>query len=119
MLREATRYCCNRSKTQKLRDITVTDFKIDGYVMHATNAANRTGRGILIYVHESTRVNDIEILVEYEESCWIGMNLVNSDTLLIGCIYRSDDGTQDNNNNLLEVFRKAQSLNYSQLLDNG
>lgn len=100
-------------KPKNYRDITLADFIIDGYKMHPINVATRLGRGILIYVHESIKVNDIELLMEYEESCWIEINLAKCNKLLIGCIYRSDSGTQDNNNKLLDVFRQALSLNYS------
>ena len=103
-------------KPKNYKDITLMDFKLDGYDMHPINVANRTGRGILIYIHESIKVNDIEVLVEYEESCWLEIKLSGSDKLLIGCIYRSDSGTQVNNNKLLDVLRHVQALNYSHYL---
>ena len=103
-------------KPKNYSDISVVDFLIKGYELHPLNIDNRVGRGILLYVHNSLKVNDVELLVEYDESCWIELSLIKSDKLLMGCIYRSDSGTQENNNKLLDIIQRAVSLKYSHYL---
>jgi hypothetical protein len=103
-------------KPKNYRDITLEDFTLEGYETHSLNVTSRVGRGIIIYTHESVRANDIEILVEYDEACWMEIKLDKGDKLLIGCLYRSDSGTQENNNKLLDIIKHAMSLDYSHYL---
>lgn len=103
-------------KPKNFKEISLAEFHIKGYELHPVNLENKIGRGVLIYVHESIKVNDIDLIGDYVESCWIELNLVKHDKLLIGCIYRSDSGSQENNEMLLELFRHSMSLNYSHYL---
>ena len=103
-------------KPKNYKDITLTDFNLEGYEIHSVNVTKRQGRGIIIYAHNSLKVNDIELCVNYEESCWIELCLNKSDKMLLGCIYRSDSGTQENNLNLMKILQHAISLEYSHYL---
>ena len=100
-------------KPKNYKDITLTDFNLEGYEIHSVNVTKRQGRGIIIYAHNSLKVNDIELCVNYEESCWIELRLNKTDKMLLGCIYRSDSGTQENNLNLMKILQHAISLEYS------
>ena len=44
------------------------------------------------------------------------MKVEGNDRLLIGCIYRSESGTTENNNKLKELIRKISTLGYLHVL---
>ena len=52
----------------------------------------------------------------FQESIFVEINLNNEDKLLVGCIYRSESGTIENNNNLRVLIREAVSKTYSHIL---
>ena len=103
-------------KPKNFKEILKADFILKDYEIHESNVLNRVGRGIIIYVHNSLQVNDVDILSDYEESLWIDMKLTKGDRLLLGCVYRSDSGLQSHNDMLLDAISKAASLPYSHLL---
>ena len=53
---------------------------------------------------------------DYEESIFIQINLNRRDKLLVGCLYRSESGTEDNNSNLRKLIREATAMSYSHIL---
>ena len=52
---------------------------------------------------------------DYEESIFIQINLNRRDKLLVGCLYRSESGTEDNNSNLRKLIREATAIPYSHI----
>ena len=53
--------------------------------------------------------------IDYQESLWMEVQLTGKDKLLIGCIYRSDSGTQDNNDQSLDLLNEMTKTKHSQL----
>ena len=74
------------------------------------------GRGITIQLHKSIEAQEVNIQTTFEESIWCEGKLEGNDRLLIGCIYRSESGTTENNNKLRELIRKISTLGYSHVL---
>ena len=58
----------------------------------------------------------MEMKIDFQESVFVEINLNDRDKLLVGCIYRSDNGTEENNNNLRSLIREAASKTYSHIL---
>ena len=56
-------------------------------------------RGIAIYVIKDLHANLEESLEDelVEENLWVSVELCGRDKLLIGCIYRSPNSTEENN----------------------
>ena len=80
------------------------------------NITNDTGRGLLIYAHKSLKAKEVEMLTDFQESLFAEIKLNNTDKLLVGCIYRSESGSDDNNNKLRLLIREAVSKKYSHVL---
>ena len=74
------------------------------------------GRGITIQLHKSIEAQEVNIQTTFEESIWCEGKLEGNDRLLIGCIYRSESGTTENNNKLRELIWKISTLGYSHVL---
>ena len=68
------------------------------------------GRGIKIQVHKTLKALEVNLTTNYEESLWCEVNLLEHDQLLIGCIYRSESGSSDNNCKLNELLKEASKM---------
>ena len=80
------------------------------------NITTKTGRGILLYTHKSLQAKEVEMKTNYEEAIFVELKLNQRDKLLIGCFYRSDSGTEENNSNLRKMISEACSMSYTHLL---
>ena len=61
-------------------------------------------RGIAVYVHKSlkSRLSKINDTVDFKENIWTDVGLHGSDKLLLGCIYRSPNSSDENNDKLCQ-----------------
>ena len=76
-----------------------------------------TGRGIIIYVTKTLKADEVTINAEFQENIFIEIKLRWEKTLLVGCIYRSDSGTGENNEELLKLMRNINHNNiYLQII---
>ena len=80
------------------------------------NITTKTGRGILLYTHKSLQAKEVEMKTNYEETIFVELKINQRDKLLIGCFYRSDSGTEENNSNLRNMINEACSMSYTHLL---
>ena len=58
---------------------------------------------------------EVNIQTTFEESIWCEGKLEGKDRLLIGCIYRSESGSNENNSKLRELIQKISKLSYSHI----
>ena len=83
---------------KNIRDVNIiaTAIQIPGYDLF-TNNMKKTG--IAIYVIKDLHANMEEGLEDelVEENLWVSVELCGRDKLLIGCIYRSPNSTEENN----------------------
>ncbi|MES9884124.1 MAG: reverse transcriptase family protein, partial [Sedimenticola sp.] len=80
------------------------------------------GRGVAIYIHKSQSALSVDLFkdLEYEEAVFCEIKLCSSDKLLVGCIYRSPDKSDaENNRNLNILMKRAADANYSHVLISG
>ena len=75
-----------------------------------------TGRGVILYVSQSLAVSEVSLFEDYEESIWAEVILQNNDRLLVGVVYRSNSGGQENNLKLFEIFKSLPCLSYTHVL---
>ena len=64
----------------------------------------------------NVQVNPVEFSSKFQESVWISVKLVGGDELLVGCIYRSNSGTDENNECLLKLLNEVNDAKYSHVL---
>ena len=97
------------------RDIQPAELELEGFDCFKTKLDDR---GACIYTKKwlkAVTVDDI-IDIEFKESVWCEIGLKDDDNLLIGCIYRSPNSSQKNNDHLLELIRAACNKRNSHLL---
>ena len=84
--------------------------------MFHKNITTPNDRGLLIYTHHSLNPEETSITSNFEENLWIEINLHKNDKLLVGVIYRSENGRHDNNEELLNLMQTCSSTKHSHKL---
>ena len=69
-------------------------YQLEGYDMFCN--PEMQGRGVAIYVKSSLNANYVSFETDFNESIWCKIQLGRSNTLLIGCIYRSPNSGPEN-----------------------
>ena len=71
-----------------------------------------TNRGVAIYTHKKLKATPCPELNQqnFQEHCWLTVELQGRDRLLVGCIYRSPNSDPDNNDALISLIYNACSL---------
>eukprot|EP00794_Sanderia_malayensis_P016301 gene16301-17938_t len=91
--------------------IQEVELQIEGYDMFSN--INKLKRGVLIYTRKNLKptLSTAEDVWESNEACWCEIKLKDGDKLLIGCIYRSPNSVDTNNdkmmNNIKEICEKT------------
>ena len=105
-------------KPKNSKDYSLLDYEIPNYTLHQINLDTDVGRGIACYTHESINRSVIQVKPEVicNEVCMLELRLRGSDSLLIGCCYRSPTKTvssTENNSKLNEFLKWASEKNHS------
>ena len=84
-------------------ELTDEHMNIDGYyIIHK----DLKGRGTCIYFANHLIASQITLNSDFKESVWCEI-VINSEKILLGCIYRSPSSTPDNNTALLQELEQA------------
>ena len=95
--------------------IQSAELQLDGFDCFT---ADQEGRGVCIYTRKWMKATAVNSLTgsDFSESVWCETRLKNNDILLIGCVYRSPNSSQDNNDRLMDLISMACNMNKSHLL---
>ena len=69
-----------------------------------------------MYVHKSlkSRLSKINDTVDFKENIWTDVGLHGSDKLLLGCIYRSPNSSDENNDKLGQLMSNIHDLKWKE-----
>ena len=79
----------------QIKPIQEPQLKIKGYdeylnFIHSDSNLGKSGiRGVAIYINDDLQSKEIKLSSPYRDHVWVEINLLNDDSLLCGCIYRS------------------------------
>lgn len=102
----------SKNKKQKLSPSEFYLDDIDCYNLFSKNIDNDIGRGLLLYIHKSLEVKEVIMATEFQENIFVEIKSKNHEFLLVGLIYRSDSGTETNNENLLALMEEVSTRKY-------
>lgn len=96
--------------------LSLSEFEIDGFELFTPSIIH--GRGVAIYCKIVLSVNIVDTITceDFQESIWCRVKLRNSDSLIIGCIYRSPSSDSVNNDKLNMLLKKVIDFNDSHIL---
>ena len=92
--------------------ISQAELNLEGYYFYV-NKVKDNSRGVILYIRNDIisypclEVENINFL----ESAWCVIRVGKNDKLLLGGIYRSSSGTDENNDNLLHLLNFVMTLN--------
>ena len=84
---------------------SLSEFCLKDYEMYHVNMDAEGGRGILVYVLNTLSVSQVSFNFNFEESVWLELKLINSSKLLFGCVYRSPNSSNRNNDELINLLK--------------
>lgn len=64
------------------------------------------GRGVVLYIREGITAEQVIIGPDFDESIWCRIKLKENDSLLVGCLYKSPNSSEENSKRLLDMFSK-------------
>ncbi|VDP82268.1 unnamed protein product, partial [Schistosoma mattheei] len=84
------------------------------YRLYRCDRETRRGGGCIIYALDTLATNIVEdsVLNSLPESVWISVNTLNH-SLLLGCIYRAPDSSNNGNDLIINALIHASSLNFN------
>ena len=100
-------------KPKRQYDFNIAEYNIPGYTLFVNN---KIKRGVTIYAHVSINVQLFNTLNDsgFEESVWCQLSTLNNTKVLLGCVYKSSNTTEQNVKilfSLLELANKSISNN--------
>lgn len=91
----------------------MSELILDGCHVHPFHNSSNVGGGNYVYVKENYKVIQVEILPQDNERVWIEVLVYNLDKLLLGYIYKSPSGKEDDFNNLRELIVNSSRTTYN------
>ena len=91
-----------------------TEYEIKTYDMFSNKNPKR---GVLLYIDKTLNARECETLnnIEYDESVWCTYIDADENNVIVGCIYRSPNSTQENNTGLLDLMKNPEISKYDKV----
>ncbi|MES9881006.1 MAG: reverse transcriptase domain-containing protein, partial [Sedimenticola sp.] len=89
-------------------------YHLDAYDKHI-NKLN-SGRGVIIYTKTFLKAEICEFVSDFQENVWCKIKLINHDTLMLGCLYRSPNSDNANLNKMAQLLQEIKQLKPTHLL---
>ena len=83
------------------------NFEMTGF----TGFHNNDGRGVSTYIDENLAAEEVCVKTKFQASVWVKLTLPANRSFLIGCIYRSPNSTNENNNALIKLLEEVCNTN--------
>ena len=80
--------------------VTETDIKLDNYVCYTNIQEQDATRGVALYIKNNIKSRQSSLNPDFKESVWCEIDLHNNDKLIVGCVYRSPNSNQTNDEKL-------------------
>lgn len=100
------------------RDIQISEFNIDGYeILSANLSKSSPGRGMLMYIKDSLKYSPYNISIStFEENLLCEIQVGNNEKILVGSLYRSPNGSEENFTQLCELFTESVKKRFSEVI---
>ena len=83
------------------------------YNMFHVNIDNCTGRGVLLYIHNSLQAEEVKMTVVFEENLFVKIKANSTECLLVGVIYRSpSENSKEKNAKLRELLAEVSDMKF-------
>lgn len=87
-------------------EVDPVEIQIEGYKCYTNIQSTTAHRGVAIYVKEHLSSSLLNTTGCFKESIWCEIDLEGDDRLLVGCIYRSPNSSDDNNTDINKALKQ-------------
>lgn len=88
-------------------DISNYTFSLSNYIGYHT----LSGRGVSIYVHENLKSEAVSFDANFSDNLWVNLETSPKKYILLGCLYRSPNSSESNNESLVSMLKESKSKN--------
>ena len=85
------------------------ELNITGYDLYLSDHTG-SKRGVALYINQTLKWEEVKVDNTFEESIWVKIKLKGMDQLLLGCIYRSPNSSDDNTRKLNQMLLHVSSI---------
>ena len=105
------------NKTQN-ETTELCELQIKGYDIFYFNLTPKDGRGVLVYAKTELEATPVIFHEKFHESVWISIPVGSGskEKMLIGCVHRSPNSFEVNNDNLLRLIDDANNTPFCSVL---
>ena len=97
--------CINEIMPKSLvYELSTSTLEIEGYALYISDDTTKMKRGVIMYVSNHILCSQVYLNSDFEEFIFGKIKLSNNETCMVGCIYRSPNSTEENNQKLLELL---------------
>ena len=83
--------------------------QIDGYDLFMDENNEVKKRGVGLYIRRELKAEEVQNNTKFQESMWVNLN--NKDKIIIWCIYKSRNSSQENLDALKDLIRNIAQPN--------
>ena len=107
-----------RSKGKRADEVNNLEYSIDGYDMFLND---KPKRGVAIYTEKKLNAHQFDELNchNFEENVFCTFKGVNGEKVLIGCLYRSPNSSDENKDNLFNLLKSDKLQNFDKVCITG
>ena len=101
-------------KAKNQSNVNLPEYSVPGYDLFVNRVPKR---GVAIYTSKSVNAAECEELngSVFQESVWCNFTSANEEKVLIGCIYKSPNSTEENIQELLNLMKRDLLNNYDKI----
>ena len=96
------------------RKIEESEMNLNGYCLY--HNLEKGNRGVCIYVRENLNSSESEIKPDFTESLWVEIRETTMQKVLIGCVYRSPNSTEENSKKINKFIEKLGNIKNTSLI---
>ena len=71
---------------------------------------------MILYVHNSLMADEVKMETDFQENLFVRIKLNNQENMLVGLVYRSDSGSEENNVRLRDLMTEASDRKFTHYL---
>ena len=97
--------------------LSSNEIKIAGYNLFTCKLLNKKCRGVACYVISDLNASIHELQCSYDDAIWLKLKIEkSSESLLLGCVYRSPSNTLNKNQLFLSMFNEIAELRTNNII---
>ena len=96
--------------------VNINEYNLDGFDMFYSDSDSNGKRGVIIYAKKYLHAQPLSMKTSFNESVWVSITTETKDRLVLGCVYRSPNSSNENNDKLALLIRESMTIKATKLI---